>query len=190
MGLSAKLLGPGEHVVLRLRTHAKAMVLPAVAFVLLGGVLGVGAALVPTAYRPIGQYVVVLAACALGLWWSVIPFLRWRSRTYTITNYRLVTRQGILAKTGTSLPLARIVDVSYERSLMDRMLRCGTLNIQTAAEGALVLDDVPDVEHVHQALTELLFEAPPREQPKPVETGTRRPSWARKQPTARSVPWG
>ena len=40
--------------------------------------------------------------------------------------------------------------MSYERSLIDRMLGCGTLNVPTAAEdGTVVLADVPDVEHVH-----------------------------------------
>lgn len=145
-------------MVLRLRTHAKVLLLPAVALILVGALLGVGAALVPSAYRPGGQYVVVVAAAALATWWSVIPFLRWRTRTYTITNHRLIARQGILNRVGTVLPLMRINDVSYERSLMDRILGCGTLFIQTAAEGAVVLDDVPDVEHVHLVLTGLLFD--------------------------------
>ena len=157
MGMSAKLLGADEHVVLRMRTHGKAMILPAVGFIVVGALLGVGTALVPSDFRPVGQYLVVLLVLLLALWWSIVPFLRWRSRTYTITNHRLITREGILSTTGKNLPLTRINDVSYERSLMDRLLGCGTLHIQTAAEGVVVLDDVPDVEHVHLALTELLF---------------------------------
>ncbi|MET1005877.1 MAG: PH domain-containing protein [Propionibacteriaceae bacterium] len=159
MGMSARLLGADERVVLRTRTHGKAMILPALGLIVTGALLGVGTALVPSDYRPVGQYLVLLPVGALALWWSIVPFLRWRSRTYTVTNHRLITRQGILNKTGKDLPLMRINDVSYERSLMDRMLGCGTLLIQTAAEGAVVLDDVPDVEHVHLALTELLFDS-------------------------------
>jgi uncharacterized membrane protein YdbT with pleckstrin-like domain len=158
MGLSARLLGAHEQVVVHMRTHGKALILPALALILVGALLGVGTALIPSAYRPDGQYAVVLAVSALALWWSVIPFLRWRARTYTITDHRLITREGILHQTGKDLPLMRVNNVSYQRSLMDRMLRCGTLNIQTA-EGAVVLDDVPDVEHVHRLLTQLLFDA-------------------------------
>ena len=154
------MLGADEHVVLRMRTHAKAMILPAAGLVVCGALLGVGTALVPSDYRPGGQYAVVLAVLALGVWWSVVPFLRWRNRTYTVTNHRLITREGILSKTGHDLPLMRVNDVSYQRSLLDRMLGCGTLYVQTAAEGALVLDDVPDVERVHLTMTELLFGAP------------------------------
>jgi membrane protein YdbS with pleckstrin-like domain len=144
-----------------MRTHAKALILPAVALVLDGALLGVGTALVPTDYRPGGQYVVVVGVLALAVRTSLVPFLRWRHRTYTVTNHRLITRQGILTRTGHDLPLMRVNDVSYQRSLSDRLLGCGTLYVQTAAEGALVLDDVPEVGRVHQTMTELLFDSSP-----------------------------
>ena len=86
----------------------------------------------------------------LAIWLVLLPFLRWRTTTYTITNRRLITRSGILNKVGKDLPLNRINEVSYERSLMDRILGCGSLIVQTAAEdGTIVLKDVPDVEHVN-----------------------------------------
>lgn len=158
MGLPAKLLGADEHVVLHMRTHGKALILPALALVLCGALIGVGLALIPMDFRPIGQYFIVGIGLVLIIWWSVIPFLNWLTRTYTVTNRRLITRWGILNKIGKDLPLIRINDVSYERSLLDRILGCGTLNIQTAADaGPIVLDDVPDVERVHVVMTELLF---------------------------------
>jgi uncharacterized membrane protein YdbT with pleckstrin-like domain len=87
-----------------------------------------------------------------------VPYLRWWTTTYTVTNRRLITRSGILNKTGTDLPLHRINEVTSERSLLDRMLGCGTLNIATAAEdGMVVLSDVPDAERVHTEISELLF---------------------------------
>lgn len=165
--MSAKQLGADEHVVLRMRTHGKAMVLPAVALVVDGALLGAGTALVPSEYRPLGQYAVVALVLALALWTSVLPFLRWRNRTYTLTNHRLITSDGILSRTGTNLPLLRINHVSYQRSLSDRMLGCGTLYVQTAAEGRMVLDDVPDVQHVHLAMAELLFGGRPAELAEP-----------------------
>lgn len=158
MALPRKLLGEGEHVQIHLRTHAKALILPAILLILLGAAVGVGAAMIPSAYAPIGQLVVVVIALVLVVWWCLLPFLRWATTTYTVTNRRLITRTGVLTKTGRDLPLLRINDVSYERSLTDRMLGCGTLKIQTAADqGVIVLDDVPDVEQVHVIMSELLF---------------------------------
>ncbi len=160
MALPRRLLGDGERVEIQLRTHAKALVLPALVLIVLGGGVGMAAAVVPARFSPAGQYLVLAVGLALALWWSAIPFLRWWSTTYTLTNRRLITRTGILSRTGTDLPLIRIDDVSYDRSLSDRILGCGTLNIRTAAEdGVIVLDDIPDVERVHVIVSELLFGA-------------------------------
>jgi membrane protein YdbS with pleckstrin-like domain len=157
MSISAKRLGADEQVVIQWRTHGKALIVPAAALILVGGLLGAGTALVPSADRPGGQLAVAAMALALAIWWAVMPFLRWRTRAYTITNYRLIARQGILNKTGNEIPLMRINDVSYEHSLTDRMLGCGTLIIQTAADGPVVLPDVPEVDRVHRTITELLL---------------------------------
>ncbi len=161
MGLSARLLGTDEHEILHTRTHAKALILPAAALVAVGAAVGAGAALVPQDYRPTGQLAIVALGLALVVWWVLVPFLRWRTTTYTVTDRRLITRRGILARTSLELPLNRINDVASERSLSDRMLGCGTLNVSTAAEGGMIsLPDVPDVEHVHAEMTELLFGSP------------------------------
>jgi len=145
-------------VVLHTRTHVKAMILPALAFVLIAAAVGVGAALIPREARPLGQLAIGVLGVLLAIWLVVMPFLRWRTTTYTITNRRLITRSGILSKVGKELPLNRINEVSYDRSLTDRMLGCGSLIVQTAAEdGTIVLHDVPDVEHVNLEMTQLLF---------------------------------
>jgi enoyl-CoA hydratase/carnithine racemase/membrane protein YdbS with pleckstrin-like domain len=130
------------------------MLLPVLAFVIIAAAVGVGAALIPREARPIGQLAIALLGVVLLIWLVLIPFLRWRTTTYTITNRRLITRSGILNKVGKDLPLNRINEVSYERSLIDRMLGCGSLIVQTAAEdGTIVLHDVPDVEHVNLEMT-------------------------------------
>ena len=152
------MLGADEHVVIHTRTHAKALILPALALILIGAAVGVGAALMPAEARPVGTLAIVAVGLVLVLWWVVVPYLRWWTTTYTVTNRRLITRSGILNKTGTDLPLNRVNEVATERSLLDRMLACGTLNISTAAEdGMVVLSDVPDAERVHTEISELLF---------------------------------
>ena len=159
MGLPRRLLGEGERVEIQVRTHAKAMVLPAFLLIVLGAAVGMGTAVIPDQVAPVGQYVVIVLGVILAIWWCVMPFLRWRSTTYTVTNRRLITRSGILNKTGKDLPLIRVNDVSYDRSVSDRIFGCGTLNIQTASDdGVIVLNDVPDVENVHRIMSELLFE--------------------------------
>jgi membrane protein YdbS with pleckstrin-like domain len=164
VGLPRKLIGAEEEVVVHRRAHAKVLVLPALGLVAVGLGVGVGAALIPRDSRPWGQLAIAALGLGLAVWWAVLPFLRWITTTYTITTRRLITRRGVLNKVGKDLPLIRINDVSYERSLADRMLGCGTLYIQTAADaGPIVLTDIPDVEHTHLILSELIFGTDPRE---------------------------
>ena len=157
VGLPSRMLGADEHEVLHTRTHAKALVGPALALIGTGALIGAGAAVIPSDYRPAGQVVVLVLGAALAGWACVRPFLRWRATTYSLTNRRLVMRTGVLSKVSVDLPLWRVTDVSVERSLGDRLLGCGTLVARTAGEGAVALRDVPEVQQVQRAVTEQLF---------------------------------
>jgi membrane protein YdbS with pleckstrin-like domain len=156
MGISTKLLSEGEHVVLSVRTHAKALVGPVALLIMV-----VAAVITAATLQPDNAIVVLVAtvvAVPVVVVWVTIPFLRWVTSTYTVTSRRLITRHGILTRTGRDIPLFRINDVAYEKSLLDRILGCGTLIISDATEKAgVVLPDVPNIEQVHLQITDLLF---------------------------------
>ena len=156
MGISQKLLADGEYVVLRVRSHAKALIAPVVWLILV--VAGVITALMLQPDNTVVAIGTVVVAVPLLTLSTLIPFLRWMTSTYTVTNRRLITRHGILTRTGRDIPLFRINDVAYEKGLIDRLLGCGTLIISDATEKAgVVLPDIPKVERVHLQITELLF---------------------------------
>lgn len=157
MGLPAELLGHGEVEVLHLRTHAKALIPPALVLIFLVVLTASGLAILPPTVQPWAGWVLTLIAVVALLVWVIVPFLRWLTCTYTFTNRRIITRRGIINKSGHDLPLSRINNVAYRRSLVDRMFGCGTLELTTAADEPVVLDDIPDVERVHVMMTELLF---------------------------------
>jgi membrane protein YdbS with pleckstrin-like domain len=156
MGISKKLLFDGEYVVLSVRGHGKALIWPVVVvFVVMGGAL---TALMMKPNDTVVAAGVAVVAVPLLVVLSLVPFLRWMSSTYTVTNRRLITRQGILTRTGRDIPLFRINDVAYEKGLLDRLLGCGTLIISDATEKAgVVLPDIPHVEQVQLQISELLF---------------------------------
>ena len=160
MGFDEKLLGDGERVVRHMRTHPKALIFPAMWLILIAGLLGVGLGFMPATWNPWGTWALVAVALIALVPLVVVPFLRWNTTTYTMTDRRIITRRGILSKTGHDLPLRRINNVSYERSMLDRVLGCGSLVFTTAAETPVTLPDVPDVERVHVQMTELLFGTP------------------------------
>lgn len=157
MAIDKDQLGRGEVVVASMHTHVKALVGPALILILLGAGVGGSFAVLPPEWQPWGPWVVAGLALVLFLVLVLIPFLRWVTSSYTITDRRIITRRGIINRLGHDLPLRRINNVNYERSLTDRMLGCGTLILETAAGEPLRLPDVPDVERVHVTITELLF---------------------------------
>lgn len=157
MGLDPQLLGKDEVVVLHLRTHVKALIVPALLLLVIAIVTGFAFALIPASWQPTAGWITALVALAALVLWVVVPFLKWLTSTYTFTNRRIITRRGILVKTGHDLPLSRINNVAYRRGPVDQMLGCGTLVLTTAADQPVTLEDIPDVEKVHVVMTELLF---------------------------------
>jgi len=162
MAISAKLLGEDEYVVVSTRTHWKALVFPVFLLLVVAGAGGFLAAIVPSGSLQTPARVAILAVGVVILAaFALKRVLNWYFSTYTVTNRRLITRHGILTRTGRDIPLMRINDVSYEHGLIDRILGCGTLHIESAGErGQVVLPDVPHVEHVHLQMSDLLFGGP------------------------------
>ncbi len=113
----------------------------------------------------------------LFLAFSLWPFLGWIASTDTLTTRRLISRRGVLSREGREIPIDRVQAVSYRRTLLDRMLGCGTLVVQTAGETSDVeLYDVARLERRILQVQELLLDAEiPAEGHPPVnELGARR----------------
>lgn len=156
MAISPKILSEGESIVLSTRTHIKALLGPfLVALLLLAAAI--------LADRTFADGVVALViwvlAGLLALWFVLRPVLEWLTATYTVTDRRLITRTGVLARRGHDIPLARISDVAFDKGIIDRMLGCGTLIISDAStNGRVLLHDIPRVEDTQRQLNELLHQ--------------------------------
>lgn len=160
MAISRKLLNDDESVVVSTRTHAKALLGPALVLIVIAALAGFVSTFTVSAGRaqPLLVAVIWAAAGALAFRWVFRPFLSWLTTTYTVTNHRLITRKGILTRRGHDIPLSRISDVTYERGLLDRVLGCGTLVFAVASEHHVELHDIPHVEQVHLQVHDLIFD--------------------------------
>jgi uncharacterized membrane protein YdbT with pleckstrin-like domain len=152
MPFPQRLLADDEHVVLDLHPHWKRLLLP---LLLIPAVVGLATYLlflVPsgTVRTPLRWAIVVVAVVVL-LRFSLWPWITWQTTRYTLTTRRVVIRRGVLGRSGRDIPLTRVNDVSFHHTLFERLLRCGTLTIESAGEhGQVVLPEVPDVELVQR----------------------------------------
>jgi len=124
-----KLLGDTEQVILDFHPHWVALVKPIGWTVL--WVVGLLAGLFfIDSYR---LYVFLGAIVA----WAVtagMGFLRWRTTEYVLTTERLITRQGIVSKSGREIPLERVNDISFRQTVLERLVGSGDLVVESAGE--------------------------------------------------------
>jgi uncharacterized membrane protein YdbT with pleckstrin-like domain len=157
VGFPDDILTDDEEVVLHLHPHWIRLVLPALAAVIVLGLAVLGVFFVPDgSFQQVVQYVIIGVGLILLIYLSVMPWIRWITTSYVITNERVLIREGVLTRTGRDIPLVRINDVTFHHTLPERMIGSGTLTIESAGErGQVILAYVPRVEHVHLTLYEL-----------------------------------
>jgi membrane protein YdbS with pleckstrin-like domain len=147
------LLSDGERVVIHKHPHWKMLLLPYIVLII---TLGIGIWLAILAQNLSWSTVAFIAIGALALiiivWLFFIPFVRWRTTHFIVTTDRVMAREGVINRTGIDIPLSRINSVRFEHGLIDRIVGCGTLIIESASDDPLEFDDIPQVERVHSML--------------------------------------
>ena len=160
MGLPKSSLTEDEKIVLEFHPHWSTLVATFFWAIVTIVVAGVVIFFIPdggsqTLIRLVVAAIGVVAIIVVGF----MPFLRWVTTTYTLTNRRFVMRDGILSRSGRDIPLTRVNDVSFKHSLIERMLGTGTLVVESAGEhGQLVLKKTPRVEYTQNQLYRLVEE--------------------------------
>ena len=151
-------LPPGEQRVLTLHPHWKILLRPVVLLVVVVAAAVTLLIVIPPGREAgpgriaVGVVAVIVAVAAAG-----VPFLRWKTTTYQLTTRRIQLRHGILTRSGRDFPLIRISDVSFSHGLLDRILGCGRLVVESAGEhGQLVLTEIPRVVDVQAQLFQLV----------------------------------
>jgi uncharacterized membrane protein YdbT with pleckstrin-like domain len=147
------LLSSGEHVVIHKHPHWKMLIFP-VFWLLVVVAIGTYLAglVVDQSWATIAWIALTVIGVVLILWLTIAPVVRWRTTHFIITSDRVMYREGVFKRTGLDIPLARVNSVRFEHSLLDRVLGCGTLIIESASDEPLEFDDIPSVEKVHTML--------------------------------------
>jgi uncharacterized membrane protein YdbT with pleckstrin-like domain len=148
-----ELLGDDEQVVVHKHPHWKMLVVPVLAFLLLVALCSYLAALVAGQSWERQAWIALAVVGVVGVGWlTVAPLLRWRTTHFVVTNRRVLVREGVLTRSGIDIPLDRVNSVQFRHTLLERILGCGTLSIESASDEPLEFDDIPRVERVHSLL--------------------------------------
>jgi uncharacterized membrane protein YdbT with pleckstrin-like domain len=163
VGYPDNVLARDEQVVLHRHPHWKRLIGPILLLVLATAVAAFGAAVVnDTDWEQTAKTVVSLVIGAVWLilvgWLTVWPFLNWWTTHFVITDRRVMFRHGLLTRSGIDIPLARVNSVEFRHGLLDRLLRTGTLIIESASQDPLEFYDIPRVEQVHSLLYHEVFD--------------------------------
>lgn len=151
MPFPRRLLTEGEKVILDLRPHWIALAGPVFWTVIIGSLAGflyvrIGHA---TSAKDALRIAVLAAALLAWLPLSFVPAVRWRFTLFVLTNERVISRSGVIAKHSKEIPLETINDVTFQQSVLERVIHAGDLIVESAGEsGQNRFTDVRNPEHV------------------------------------------
>jgi uncharacterized membrane protein YdbT with pleckstrin-like domain len=133
MGWPEDSLSEGESVVTEFRQHWKLLIVPIAWFILALIVVGLIEWIVPEGDTwSWVQLILTLAVVGAAILFVVRPIVSWLTTYYVLTNERLVTRRGLLAKSGIEIPLENITNVNFSQTAVERMLGAGDLLVESA----------------------------------------------------------
>lgn len=130
MAFPHKLLTENETIVFDMHPHWKVLVDEALKLAILVGLAVLVKARIDASWTnfSIGLGVVVWTLMALP------DILKWRFTDFTLTNERLISRRGVIAKNSKEIPLETINTVTFDQSILGRMMGYGTLTVESAGE--------------------------------------------------------
>jgi uncharacterized membrane protein YdbT with pleckstrin-like domain len=95
-----------------------------------------------------GYYVMCLLFCWLFIpvFMAIARYLRVSRHTYALTAQRLRVQSGVLFRRTEELELYRVKDISIDQPLLQRMVGCGRVLLDTTDRSTprVVLEAVPD----------------------------------------------
>ena len=153
MAFPKRLLVPGEELVLDLRPHPVALVLPALAAV---GSLVVGIYLMAKINGTLDGVVTWVSLVGIAVIWVIYPIRRlvaWLTSHFVITSDRVLHRSGWVAKQSLEIPLEQINDIKFTQGVFERMVKAGDIQIRSASnDGPTTFEDVRNPEEVQKAI--------------------------------------
>ncbi|MFI0354330.1 PH domain-containing protein [Actinomadura sp. 9N407] len=148
-----KYLLPHETQVITVRRHPAVLMLPVglvLAGLIIAGVLSNTVAQV-TAWIWWG-WLILLA-------WFVWQVAEWSVDYFVITNQRMLLTTGLITRKVAMMPLAKVTDMSFRRTITGRMLGYGEFVLESAGQDQALnkVDYLPYPEQLYLEVCEMIF---------------------------------
>ncbi|REE97219.1 PH domain-containing protein [Thermomonospora umbrina] len=149
-----KYLLPHESQVITVRRHPAVLMTP-VALVL-GGLIAAGL-LTNTVGSDRLNY--IWYGWLLLLVWFVWRVAEWSVDYFVITNQRMILTTGLITRKVGMMPLGKVTDMSFERSIVGRMLGYGSFVLESAGQDQALstVDYLPYPEQLYLEVCEMIF---------------------------------
>lgn len=134
-----------------IRSHARRLFWSALVLIAVAGAGGYFYRNLPAG---IEEWMLFAAVGGIVLLFVIVPFVRWRSRSYTITTQRVLTRTGVLRARRRELSHVRGYTIAMRRGILQRMWGAGTLTLSNGVDAPVRLVNVPNVMLVHETLVD------------------------------------
>lgn len=91
--------------------------------------------------------------------WFAVIWHEWRTEQFVITDKRVLLINGILTRRVAIMPLSKVTDLTYERSLLGRILGYGAFVMESAGQVQALsrIDYLPKPDTLYHDVSVLLF---------------------------------
>jgi membrane protein YdbS with pleckstrin-like domain len=159
MAYPDNLLVSGERVVVNKRPHWKVLVLPTILFIV---IIGAGSALAAwvnsrdMSNASLIYWIIIIAAVIALVILVVVPFVRWRTEHFVITNHHVFFRTGLLSRREHQIPLGQIANMETEVTFWGRLMGYGSLIVESSADQPLKFRNVASLSKIQATLNQLI----------------------------------
>jgi len=169
---------PTEQIIFLLRLHWLSLIKPIAATV--GGLVVIGLldqSLSGSALRLRDAAIIAWLGIVLWLLWSIFE---WWMEIFLATDRRLILVYGIFTRKVAMMPLSKVTDMRYDRTVPGKLLGYGVFVLESAGQDQAlsIVNFVPDPDEHYREISNVIFAPPQRrlsDKLVPASTGSKIP---------------